>query len=223
MELLAQATTPSPYLLGLSEIFVLFFIMLGPLKILVPFAQLTKTADEPTLRKLALKAFTIALIAALAGGFIGSFLLGMWHVSTNALMLAAGIIFFLVALIAVLQQYDAPQPPPQSGAGAPNIFRFVFPTIVPPYGIAAVIALLAISADAARTWTVVGVLAVIMVLNLIAMVFVRPILKAGMIPLQVLGAVLGVMQVALATQIILGALRGLGIISAASLGAPWAV
>ena len=46
---------------------------------------------------------------------------------------------------------------------------------------------------------------------------VRPILKAGLAPLQVLGAVLGVLQVALALQIILMSLHRLGIIPSSGL------
>jgi multiple antibiotic resistance protein len=51
-----------------------------------------------------------------------------------------------------------------------------------------------------------------MALNLLAMVYVRPLLRVLAVPLQAVGAVLGVMQVALALQFMLTALRGLGVI-----------
>jgi hypothetical protein len=51
-----------------------------------------------------------------------------------------------------------------------------------------------------------------MVLNLVAMSFGRRILVGAVVmPLQVVGAVLAVLQVALSVQIILGALRSLGV------------
>jgi multiple antibiotic resistance protein len=53
-----------------------------------------------------------------------------------------------------------------------------------------------------------------MVLNLLAMVFVRQIMRGPvLLTLQVLGAVLGVLQVGLAVQIIIRALRELQVIA----------
>jgi multiple antibiotic resistance protein len=85
--------------------------------------------------------------------------------------------------------------------------------LLTPYGIAAVIALLASSPDSARTAMIVGFVFVVMLLNLLAMLFARRILVGPMvIVLQVLGAVLAVLQVALAVQIILMGLRSLGVL-----------
>lgn len=213
MEQIAQDTHVTRYVLGPSELFTLFFVMLGPLKILVPFAQFNKDADTHTLRKNAIQATIIATISVLIGGFLGNVMLGNWHISPEALLLAAGLIFLLVALAGVLSQYNAPP------AATPerNIFRFVFPTVVSPYGVAAVIALLALTTEKSRMLLVVGMVLFVMLLNFLAMVFVRPILKAGLAPLQVLGAVLGVLQVALALQIILMSLHRLGIIPSSGL------
>ena len=58
-------------LVGYGAIFTLFFVTLGPLKILGPFAQLTREADEVTTRKIAVRAFVIAVIAVVVGGFLG--------------------------------------------------------------------------------------------------------------------------------------------------------
>ena len=44
-------------LIGVGAIFTLFFITLGPLKILGPFAQLTRETDEATMRRIAVRAF----------------------------------------------------------------------------------------------------------------------------------------------------------------------
>ena len=85
-----------------------------------------------------------------------------------------------------------------------------FPLIVIPYGIGAVIALLSNSRDERRGLTIVGVTLAMMMLDLLAMIFVRPILKYLGLPLRLLGAVLGVLLLALSVQMILDALHRAG-------------
>ena len=65
-----------------------------------------------------------------------------------------------------------------------------------------------------RTLKIVALLVVVMILNLAAMLFARRILVgATMFVLQVIGAVLGVMQLALAVQFIVTGLQGLGVVT----------
>ena len=91
--------------------------------------------------------------------------------------------------------------------------RLAFPTVVTPYGIAAVIALLVNSPDAARTASILAILIGVMVLNLLAMLYVRRIMGGvTVMALQIFGAVLGVLQVALAVQMILRGLHELGVL-----------
>jgi multiple antibiotic resistance protein len=203
-------------MLGPAEIFTLLFVMLGPLKVLGPFAHRTDGVDNLTVRRIALWAFVVATIAVIVGGFLGRTLLANWRVSSAALTLTGGLVFFLVALRQLLEQYQPPhaaavEPLPPSPLAAAG--RLVFPMLLTPYGIAAVIALLASSPDSARTAMIVGFVFVVMLLNLLAMLFARRILVGPMvIVLQVLGAVLAVLQVALAVQIILMGLRSLGVL-----------
>jgi multiple antibiotic resistance protein len=201
-------------LLGLGAVFTLLFVTLGPVKILGPFAQLTRDADEAKVKQIAVRAFALAVVAVVAGGFAGRALLGNWGISIPALMLAGGIIFFLVGLNLVLEQYQpAPAAPPLPAAPMAAALRLAFPTVVTPYGIAAVIALLVNSPDAARTASVVAILIGVMVLNLLAMLYSRRLMGgATVMALQILGAVLGVLQVALAVQLILRGLRELGVL-----------
>jgi multiple antibiotic resistance protein len=201
-------------LLGLGAVFTLLFVTLGPVKILGPFAQLTRDADEAKVKQIAVRAFPLAVVAVVAGGFAGRALLGNWGISIPALMLAGGIIFFLVGLNLVLEQYQpAPAAPPLPAAPMAAALRLAFPTVVTPYGIAAVIALLVNSPDAARTASVVVILIGVMVLNLLAMLYSRRLMGgATVMALQIFGAVLGVLQVALAVQLILRGLRELGVL-----------
>ena len=86
--------------------------------------------------------------------------------------------------------------------------------VLTPYGIAAVIVLLALSKGTERTELVVGMLLGVMLLNLPAMAFARAVLRAIGPALQALGVVLSVLQLALALQIMLTAPRGLGALPA---------
>ena len=209
----ASPTPPIGYLLGPGEIFTLFFVTLGPLKLLAPFAKYTRGLDKASLRRLALRAIAIAAVAVFAGGLLGMKLLASWHVPTEVVLLAAGLVLLLVALRLVLEGYGPSPAEPAAPQAAPSPFLIAFPGIVTPYGIAIVIALLAASTDAGRTAMILGVLAGVLVLDLLAMLFDHTILRTVGWLLHILGAVLGVMQVALAIQIMLVALRYLGLLS----------
>ena len=201
--------------IGPGLIFTLFFVTLGPLKVIGPFAHRTQDRDESAIRQIAVRAFVLATAAVIAGSWAGKFLMVNWHVSVAAMALAGGIIFFLVALRQLLEQYEPRRTAAQEGlpvAPMAAALRLVFPTVLTPYGIAAVITLLARSGSAERTGVILGLVLLVMALNLLAMVYARRILAWPWVPLvlQVVGAVLAVLQVALATQLILESLRLLG-------------
>jgi multiple antibiotic resistance protein len=125
---------------------------------------------------------------------------------------AGGIVLFLVALQGILQQFTPPAP--SAGEAAPATLRMAitpiaFPTIVTPYGIAALIVFVALSPDWHGRLVIGGILLGIMLLNVAAMLLARHILRFLGVFLQILGAVLGIIQVALGLQIILNSLRRL--------------
>ncbi|HXJ81000.1 MAG TPA: MarC family protein [Candidatus Methylomirabilis sp.] len=207
-------------MLGPAEIFTIFFITLGPLKILGPFAQRTHGLDDATVRQIAVRAFLIATISAIAGGFLGAALLASWRISIGAMVITAGLVFLLVGLRQTLEQYEPPHAPDANIPALPAsptaaALRLLFPIVLTPFGIAAVIVLLALSTESGRTGIIVGMVVVVMLLNLTAMLFARSILVgATIVILQILGAVLGILQVGLAIQIIVRGLRDLKVISA---------
>lgn len=205
----AAAPTPGAYQLAPADVFVLFFIMLGPLKSIGPFFVATREMEASALRALAFKVFAIAVAAVLLAGIVGSAMLRKWQISAPVMELAAGLVFLLVALQIVLAQYEPPAAaPPKADA---SLMHLVFPLTVTPYGIAALIVMMALSADMSRSVLIIAVALIVIVLDLLAMLFVRPIMKTiGMMPLQLLGAVLGILQVALALQIMHRALTALG-------------
>jgi multiple antibiotic resistance protein len=207
-----QGALETTALVGFGAIFTLFFVTLGPLKVLGPFAQLTRETNEASMKQIAVRAFVLAVVAVVAGAFAGRALLENWGISAPAMLLAGGIIFALVGLSLVLEQYHPvhPAPPPLPAAPMAAAMRITFPTVVTPYGIAA---LIANSPGAGRTAAVLAILLGVMVLNLLAMLYARRIMGGvTVMVLQIFGAVLGVLQVALAIEMILRALRELGVL-----------
>jgi len=211
----AALQTPAGQPIELHKIFAFLFLMLGPLKVLGPFVKMTQGADQRLCRQLAVRAFFIATLTVLVAGLVGQKLLSNFGVPLNVLTLAGGVILFLVALQVVLEQFSPPEP---DGAQAPAptlklaAQPLAFPTIVTPYGVAAVIIFMAISADVRGKLTIAGLLLGLMVLNLLFMLYARPILRWLGMPLQIFGVIIGVIQVALGLQIILVNLGALGII-----------
>ncbi len=210
-----QATPDAGAILGLGAVVTLFVITLGPIKILGPFVQMTQEADAKVLRQIAIRAFLMSVVTVVAGGYVGVSLLRKWHVSIPALELSGGLIFLIVGLRIVLEQYQAVHAPVPQLPQAPTAaaLKLTFPTIVTPYGIAAVMTLIANSTSPERTTTVLLILAGVMVLNLLAMLAARAIMgSVMMMVLRIIGAVLGVLQVALAVELMLRSLVKMGVL-----------
>jgi small neutral amino acid transporter SnatA (MarC family) len=207
--------TDADYALGAAKLFTLFFVTLGPLKLLGPFFHATATLPADQLRGLALRTAAFAAGIAIVGGFLGRSILANWMVDVFVLRFATGLILFVVAFRLVMQQYEAPAAAAAPPAEPPHAMQLVFPMVLTPYGLGALIGLLTLSRGTGRSGLIVALLLLVMLLGLLAMAFVRPILRAVGPVLQVLGAILGILQVALALQVMLAALRGLGVVGGA--------
>ena len=202
------------YALGVQKLFTLFFVTLGPIKLLGPFASATAGMTIPELRAMALRATALATLIAIAGGFLGRALLESWGVPVFAMRLTAGLILFVVAFRLVMQVYEPPPPHPAPGTHPepPNLMQVVSPMVLTHYGLAALIVLLSLSHEAGRTGVIVATLVVVMLLNLLTMVYVRPLLRTLGPVLVAVATVLSLLQLALSVQIILAALHGLGVL-----------
>lgn len=196
--------------LPLGQVFTFLFLMLGPFKIIGPFAKVTHGVDPRLARRIALAAILISSLALLLAAFVGETLLDKYHIELPVLTLAAGLILFLVALQGTLQQFSPPDP--VVAPASPPTMRLAmtplaFPTIVTPYGIAALIVFMAVSPDDTYKLKVGGILLTIMLVNLVAMLSARYLLKWLGVVLQIVGAVLGVIQVALGLSIIISSVK----------------
>jgi multiple antibiotic resistance protein len=196
----------------LIQVFFLLFLMIGPFKIIVPFARMTQGADPALARSMAIRGTLVAAVALLVAAFLGENILQKYSIPIPILSLAGGLILFLVALLNIIQQFQPSTAPAESPA-APTMAMAVnplaFPNIVTPYGIAAVIVITAMCPDMSCKMIVLAMVGVIMALNLVVMLTVRHTLKYLIVVLPILGAILGVVQVALGLEIMFNAITKL--------------
>ena len=200
-----------------KKVFFMLFLMLGPIKVLVPFVELTRELNRKLQRRLATRSILFATAALMLAALLGRTIIEKFEISLAVLALTGGIILFLVALQTVLQQsrtVDSGQLRPSTqGQTHLAVSPLAFPIIVAPYGIAAVIvfATLAQGQHSAEL-ILVGMVCLILALDWFAMLFAEQILRRVGTALQVFGVVLGVTQIALGVQIILESLDMMGFI-----------
>ena len=201
--------------LSSAEIFAMLFLMLGPFKIIGPFLKITKTSDTAIVRRTALQATAFAGTALFLAAALGDRFLVKYDIPLPVLALSGGIILFVVALQKLLQQ---PEPTDETTTAAPPaasmraaMMPLAFPTIATPYGIAALIVFVSMAPDVQAVAQIGGIVLVIMLLNLIVMLTARSYQVITSVVLPVLGAILGVIQVALGLKVIVVSLRALGI------------
>lgn len=204
--------------LELGKIFTFFFLTLGPASVIGPFAHETADMQAASRRKVALTAVGIALSSVLVAATIGVHVLSSWGVSPGALLIAAGIMLFLVALESIRSQYSQPDDRTSSGSVQGSItrlaFRMAFPHIVSSYGIAIVILVLTTRPDSIPLTPIFTMLGAIMLLNAVAMLTAHRIARSVYIvpAFVVVSAVLSVLQAALGVQMVMTGfkLAGLG-------------
>jgi len=184
-----------------------FFVMLGPLKLIAPFAHLTAGMAIGDARRLALKGVGLACAGGAVAAVLGQRALATWGIARPTLLLAAGIVLLVMALRAVTSTpKPVAPPPPMETPPYPALSPLAVPLILTPYGIATFILILAVAHDLERQMLIFGLFLVVMLLDLLAMWYVEWIFRWGRGILALVGSVLGVLQVALALQLMLEAL-----------------
>ncbi|WP_199346552.1 MarC family protein [Nostoc sp. LEGE 12447] len=206
---IARTSIESPF--GVFNLFIIFFVTLGPIKVIPPFVQLTQNADRSLRQQLAFRSAALATIVILLVAIIGQNIVRVWQIRLPSLLIAGGILLFLVALNMVITQYQ-PLPLPEDSS-LPSLKLVVspltFPVILPPFGIAIALVLMLVFQEIGfNPLAVLGTLVLVMLLNFIGMLAARPILAfLKPITLRIFGFVLGVLQLALGIEWIITGLE----------------
>ena len=202
----------------ISDVLIIFFLTLGPLKAIAPFSQLTQGSDPAFGRNLAWRGTAIATLIVLVVALLGALVLENWHVSVAAIVITGGIILFCQAFQMIIHPGAVASSPPQPDAGqspptlATAQFSLAVPALVTAPGIVAITGFMSIAGD---DWTQKGIvlaaLLAVMGLNLVTLLKIKAVSQSGPAPfLKVLGWVMAVLQAALAAQYVINGLVRLG-------------
>jgi multiple antibiotic resistance protein len=198
---------PGREFLGSSEVFIILFVTFGPINFISRFYQMATCLEGKTLVGLGVRSALIATVAIVLSAIVGSFMLGKWQISVPAIALTGAVVLFVAAMRSILAQYEGTAPDPSLVPSSPSTtaLHLVFPYIATPYGIAAIIVLLTLAPESATG--IYLALLVVMLINLIMMLFVKPIMRVMGLPLGLLATVVSVLQVALSVQFAFFAIR----------------
>ncbi|MEU5689513.1 MarC family protein [Streptomyces venezuelae] len=199
--------------LSYSAAFITFFSVVGPPKVLLAFAGLAQAHPTAELRRIALISSAAAILVGLVTGIAAPWLLDLFHISTPALQLAGGVIFFIYAVGLVLGIHlgtDA------SGPDTPDLVsgvrQLLMPYVVSPLAMTAV--LIEGAARDSWTWrsTVVGAYVTVVVVDLLCVVVLARVLsRTHHATIELLGRLLGLLLAAVGVDLVLDGLTSLGV------------
>jgi multiple antibiotic resistance protein len=194
--------------------FVTFFVVIDPPGCAPIFASLTQGATAAHRRAMAVRSVLIATGILLFFAVLGEDLLRALGVSLGAFRIAGGIMLFLIALEMVFekrQERRSTRAEEVKKDGEPediSVFPMGIPMIAGPGSIASVMLLTARSDGLSESLVVLGALAAILLLTLLALLAAGPLMRLighkmeGMIT-----RLLGVILAALAVQFVLDGLE----------------
>ena len=194
--------------------FVTLFVVIDPPGCAPIYAGLTSDATRAQARSMAVRASLIAGVILLIFALFGEALLGALHIELDAFRIAGGVMLFLIALDMVFEKRtqrrkeraekvrDTPEVEDVS------VFPMAMPMIAGPGSIATIMLLMARSEGTAQTLVVLGALAAVLLLTLLALVAAGPLMKLlGNRVEAVITRLLGVLLAALAAQYVIDGLK----------------
>ena len=204
-----------------SEVIMLLLATIGPLKVTIVCATLTADASPEFLKRVAFRSVLIALIVCIVFAVLGEAILRLFKVSVPAFQIGGGIIVLLFSLDMVMGSKQGGK----DGAGSPEeknaepsldiaAYPLAIPLMASVSGLVAIVSLLAQRDDLGALLFLAGVIVAIMAINYLCLRSCRYIVQAvGPAALQVVGKIMGVILAALAVELILMGLIGLGLIA----------
>ena len=210
--------------INLGFIFAIFFLTLGPLKLIPTFYGVTQGLDSKARLGLALKSTTLAFLILVVAAAVGSVLATNWRISREALTVTGGFLL-VIGSLKILSSVLAP-PTPRPDPAPPTdpvngrtinvvISPLAIPGIITPWGLVALLLFLGVAEDQNRLGGVFVALVVIMLLNIVGMIFAGPVMRTvGLPAMSVLGWVFSILQAALGVTFMLRGLVG-------AFGLPW--
>jgi multiple antibiotic resistance protein len=202
------------------EVILLLFATIGPLKVTIVCAALTADTPPEFLNRVALRAVLIASIVCVVFAVFGEVILRLFKVSVPAFQIGGGIIVLLFSLDMVTgnekvrkhaASRDEKDEPPSLDIA---VYPLAIPLMASVSGLVAIVSLLALRDDLPALLFLTVVIVAIMAINYVCLRSCRYIVHAlGPGALQVIGKLMGVILTALAVELVLMGLIGLGIVA----------
>ena len=152
--------------ISITHLATLYMIVLGPLKVIGPFAMTTLNADRALQRQIAWRAFLLSTVISLVIAALGGFLMSRLNMSVGTLAIVMGIFLGHWALQTALAQNVQTTPPEQPNIEV-AIFPISLPVIIPPQGVALLVLSTDIELEAHAGYGLLLVMALIVVVMLL--------------------------------------------------------
>jgi multiple antibiotic resistance protein len=186
-----------------GQVFGLLFMTMGPIRAISVFGTVGDSDTDPATRALANRAAAMVAAAFVVALMMGNGALKGWGVTFPVIIGAAGIALFALSLQSLL---SPPAPAGRRDAETTTAASVAFPGLFPP--IAATIPII-FSVPFRGTANLLGLLGLglaMVALNWLLMRRSKAILATiGPVPLQLFGAVFGVLQLSLGLQFMVNA------------------
>lgn len=194
--------------------FITLFVVIDPPGCAPIYASVTSGASDLQRRSMAIRAVVIATGILLVFAIWGKQLLGVLGIDLNSFRIAGGIMLFLIAMDMVFEKRtQRREDRAQKIADTPEIedvsvFPMAMPMIAGPGSIATVMLLMARANGLSERMVVLGALATVLLMMLVALVAAGPLMNLlGKKIEAVITRLLGVLLAALAAQFVIDGLK----------------
>jgi multiple antibiotic resistance protein len=191
----------------LGRLALLLFTLMGPIGLMPAFDAATTGRDMAQRRRIALQVLVFSLTGLALAVFLGTAVMARVGTTPPSLIIAAGAILAITALRNILAagaggSPAAPGPAPEAlPRWMPALSPITVPGIVTPVVVAVLVIFTTVFPSTSSRLAILAVAVGLMVVNLVAMLGARWFMsRIGMAPLLLLGAIFGVLQVALGIE-----------------------
>jgi multiple antibiotic resistance protein len=199
----------------LLKTFILFFVVIEPISMVPLFGALTRGAEAPYRRRMALKAVAISAGIFIVFALVGDYLLQALNVSVNAFKIAGGMLLFLLSVDMVfarnsgLRSTTVREQDEARYREDISVFPLAFPLIAGPGALATLLLVVSeVRGDVTEVALTLGVVMLVLLITLTLLLATNAVMRVlGVTGANVVSRLLGVMLTALAVQYVIDGLR----------------
>ena len=205
---------------SISTLITMYLIMLGPVKLILPFAFATANAEPRLKRRIAIKTFLVSSVTAFVVLLLGDFTVSRLLLSPGTLLIAMS--FFLMSFAWNMAHVGDParsatEKPPAAPTTELALFPIAFPGVIPPQGFALLVLSTQITFEGSTPqslWPLIALTLCVMLANLVFMLAADSILSfTGHQVWLLVARFLSPLFVALGVHLLLLGLSSAGVIS----------